>query len=83
MFASRCKSCGAEIVFIKTDAGTSIPCNAAPMPYWRVKGGKAKIVTPRGEVVSAELDGMEGTETGTGYMTHFATCPDAAKFRRR
>ena len=77
-----CKSCGAPIVFIGTGNRTSIPCNAQPLPYWQIKGGSKKIVTPNGVVLSAELEGIPGTETGMGYITHFATCPDAEKFRK-
>ena len=80
---TRCKSCGAEIVFIGTGNGNSIPCNAEVLPYWQTKGGKHKIVTPNGEVLSAELEGIPGMETGLGYITHFATCPDAEKFRKK
>ena len=78
-----CKSCGASIVFVRTNKGTSIPCNAEEVPYWQKKGGKHKIVTPNGEVLSAELEGVTGMETGLGYITHFATCPDADKFRKK
>lgn len=80
---TRCKSCGAEIVFIGTGEGKSIPCNAEALPYWQTKGGGQKIVTPNGEVLSAELEGLPGTATGLGYITHFATCPDAEKYRKR
>ena len=82
MSVCRCKSCGAPIVFIRTDSGASIPCNAEHVPYWQVKGGSKKIVTKKGEVLSAELEGLPGMETGLGYITHFATCPDAEKFRK-
>ena len=71
------------MVFISTGHQTSIPCNAEPLPYWQAKGGKHKVVTPNGEVLSAELEGIPGTETGMGYVTHFATCPDAGKYRKR
>lgn len=80
---TRCKSCGAEIVFIGTGGGNSIPCNAKTLPYWQAKDGKHRIVTPNGEVLSADLEGIPGAETGLGYVTHFATCPDAEKFRKK
>ena len=80
---SRCKSCGAEIIWIKTPAGKAMPCNPEPIVYWKTKGGNIKIVTPNGEVVSAETSGIPGTESGIGYISHFATCPAAAKHRKR
>ena len=53
-----CKSCGKEIVFLKTKNGKIIPVNA---------------------------DTIQGKETvydhKVGHMSHFATCPEANKFR--
>ena len=80
---SRCKKCGKEIVWIKTPGGKSMPCDPNQVVYYKKKGGSQKIVTPNGEVVSAELSGSPGTETGVGYISHFATCPAADQFRRR
>lgn len=46
--------------------------------------GKEKIVTPNGEVLSGELVGA-GTQdaTGVGYISHFATCPNATSHRKK
>lgn len=78
-----CPCCGGIADFVKTGGGNSIPCNAEELPYWQTKNGKHKIVTPNGEVLSAELEGLVGMQTGLGYVTHFATCPDAEKFRKK
>ena len=54
----QCRSCKAEIIFLKTAHGQTIPVNAAP----EIKPGhtfKPKTMT-----------------------SHFATCPDAARFRK-
>jgi hypothetical protein len=80
---SKCKSCGAEIVFIKSKSGGFIPCDAKTVPYWSGKEGKGKIVTFDGEVVSCELKGDYGKETGHGHMPHWATCNAPDMFRRR
>jgi hypothetical protein len=58
-----------------------MPCDAQPVAYW--PGKKDKIVTPNGEVISCSLTGDPGKETGIGYVTHFATCPEANKFRKK
>ena len=36
-----------------------------------------------GEVLSAELEGDPTKATGMGYISHFATCPNADKHRKR
>lgn len=78
-----CRGCGAPIVFIRTPGGKAMPCDAEPVTYWQDALGLYKIVTPNGEVVSAKLEGDAQKATGIGYMSHFATCPAADKFRRR
>lgn len=79
----RCKGCGAEIIFIKTSGGKSIPCNPDQYCYWAKKNGKDRIVTPNGEVISCELHGPFDKATGAGYEPHWATCPVADRFRSR
>lgn len=83
MKTSTCRGCGAPIVFIRTQAGKSMPCDAEPVTYWQEPGGPHKIVTPNGEVRSARLEGDLQQATGIGYVSHFATCPAADKFRRK
>ena len=83
MKRSRCKSCGAEIFWIMMQTGKKMPVDATPMTYWAKKEGQEKIVTPNGEVISCELTGDLQNSTGIGYISHFATCPDAKNHRRR
>lgn len=45
--------------------------------------GKDKIVTPEGDVVSC-ISGVNVDEAdGYGYISHFATCPNAQKHRKK
>ena len=76
---ARCKGCGAEIIWIKTKRGKSMPVDEKPVPYY--KGTKDKIVTEDGDVISCDLNGTEFL--GFGYVSHFVTCPKADRFRRR
>lgn len=71
---SRCKCCGADIVWIKTRNGKKMPCDPIEMLYWEQEGGPEKIVTDNGDVVSARLYGESGKATGIGLRSHFATC---------
>jgi len=77
-----CKGCGARIVWIATPGGKSMPCDAQQVFYKAKKGAKGKIVTPNGEVVSAEVTHDLGTATGFGYVPHWATCPAASSFKK-
>lgn len=79
---TQCRACGAEIGFIKTVAGKTIPVNPEEVAYEQKAGGSLKIVTPNGEVLSAERPADPQKATGIGYISHFATCPEADRFRK-
>lgn len=82
---STCRSCGCQIMWIRTKAGKNMPVNPQFMSYRRAADGEKaneKIVTPSGDVVSANI--VDHTEAeGYGYISHFATCPGAANHRKR
>ena len=77
-----CRGCGAPIVWIRTTAGRYMPCDASPVRYKPRSGGAGKVVTPRGEVLSCELDAPPAEACCVGYVSHFATCPQAGRFHR-
>lgn len=81
MNKATCRGCGAPIVWIKTPAGKAMPCDPAPVYYKAAPGGKDKIVTTRGEVVSCEI-APGGEATDAGYRPHWATCPQAGQFKK-
>lgn len=84
MQKSRCQGCGAEIIWIKTASGKSMPCDPQKVPYWERPGSPKKVIVPQsGTAVSCELDGPKGEVTGFGYISHFSTCPQAGRFRGR
>lgn len=78
----KCRSCNADIIWIRTAGGKTIPCDAQTLYYKKTPGGPEKIVTLGGEVVSAVLVSKEEAE-GIGFQSHFATCPDADDFRKK
>lgn len=78
-----CRGCGAALVWITTPGGKSMPCNAVRVPYRARKGATGRIVTPNGQVLSADVGVAPEAATGVGYVSHFATCPAAGEFRRR
>lgn len=79
---SRCRSCGAPIVWVKTKAGKNMPCDSTIINYKKDPEGRDKTVTPEGDVVTGTIvqDPMEAD--GSGYISHFATCKFAAAHRR-
>ena len=60
-----------------------MPCDAEPVLYREKAGAAGKIITPNGMVLSCELDVAPCEADGAGYVSHFATCPAAEKFRRK
>lgn len=77
---AKCKSCGAEIIWIKTRNGKAMPCDAEPVPYRESFSGGMKLVTKAGDVVPGHYD---GTSKDFAFISHFATCPNANRHRRK
>ena len=77
---AKCKSCGADIIWIKTKNGRSTPCDAKPIPFRESFSGGMKLVTKAGDVVPGNYD---GTSDDFAYISHFATCPNADQHRRK
>ena len=78
---SKCKSCGAEIIWIKTASGKMMPCNPQKIFYKNTfPRGNMTLITPEGKFVTGTIDPSSDTY---GYESHFATCPAASKFRKR
>lgn len=78
-----CKGCGASIIWIKTEAGKNMPCDAKLVAYKQKKGGLEKVVTDEGEVVSAETQIRMEEADGIGHRPHWATCPAREQFKRK
>lgn len=77
MERSKCKSCDKPIVWLKHETtGKNHPVDADPSSM-----GNLVIDVENGTYRQAK----EGEQFPAGvwqYMSHFATCPDAAKFRK-
>lgn len=80
--AGKCRGCGAEILFVATPGGKYMPVDRQPLKYWARPGAKGKVVDIHGRVISCDFEG-EGQHTGLGFVSHFATCPQAGQFRKR
>lgn len=84
MAAGICRGCGAEIVWVKTEKGKSMPCNPQLVPFWERPGAPGKVVLQQsGRVISCDFSGPRDEVTGFGYTSHFSTCPKSRQFKRR
>lgn len=79
---SKCRSCGARILFLKTEKGHMMPVDPTLVRYARTEGGSEKVVTDDGKVVSCTTNIAPEEAEGVGYVSHFATCPNAHKHRK-
>lgn len=75
---ARCKLCGAEIKWVRTVGGKTMPCDPQRVYYRIDHGSLERVVTPNGDVfscVTIELDTEDiSIADGWGYIPHFATC---------
>ena len=84
---TNCRACGAEILFIKTQKGKTMPVDAKSKWISTDPEG-IPFVLADGSVVKAKevqcADYNEAAKAGyqIGYVSHFATCPQAASFRK-
>lgn len=82
--STTCKSCGARIVWVRTAEGRNMPIDTQPSP-----AGNVRIIGLKGNhpVVAVYRD----ADTAAGladpdeqrWLSHFATCPQAAEHRRK
>ena len=81
---SKCRSCGAEIKWIRTFSGKNMPVNAEMIHFFPKSGEKTELfVTEDGAVVHGVRAEEDQKFTHIGYISHFATCPNADQHRKR
>lgn len=73
-----CKSCGASILWAKTDTGKSMPVDAEPTD----DGNVLLYRTPRGLQAVVMGARTEPDPRASRHHTHFETCPQAQEHRR-
>lgn len=80
---SRCRSCGAEIIWALTVNGIPMPVDASPT----ADGNCVLTPAPGGRVTVEVLGPLDLALAGDDHpplrMAHHATCPDADTWRRR
>lgn len=78
----KCRKCRANIIWIITVSGKSMPCDPVSVAYWQDSKGKERVVTPDGEVVACRFEGDPDKVTGRGFIPHWATCPNSKEFKK-
>jgi hypothetical protein len=72
-----CRSCGAQIFWVKTSNGKNAPIDAEPVPDGNIivdEHGHGAVI-PKAMPIEPDIK---------RYKNHFATCPDAAtKWRKK
>lgn len=82
---TKCRGCAAEIAFIKTVKGKSMPVDPDAV-YFIPGGGPNTYVMADGSIQRGREPGIGDGEPWIGYRSHFATCPARDSFgngRRR
>lgn len=88
MRTTKCRSCGAEIGFIKTQKGKTMPVDAASVWITTDPEGIPFVLADGSVVKAKQVEGPVNYSTAQesgyqiGYVSHFATCPDAALHRK-
>ena len=77
-----CRGCGKEIAFIKTVKGKTMPVNPESV-YFIPAGGPNTYVMEDGTIKRGREPAFADKNTQIGYISHFATCTEADKFRKR
>ena len=78
----KCRSCGAEIMFIRMKYGKYNPVDPIKRTI-KQDSGPERLVTETGDVITGTFASLEEGANGEGYISHFATCPDANRYRQR
>lgn len=76
--ATPCKSCGAKVVWVMTEAGKKMPIDPDPSEFGNIyfqKDGTVLVLTK----YSAEGQRRLGKDL---FLSHFVTCPNASSHRK-
>lgn len=78
-----CRGCGKEIMFIKTEKGKTMPVDPKPVYFIPDERGSETYVMPGGKIERGREANIADGDSSIGYISHFSTCPNADKMRKR
>lgn len=79
---TRCKACGAEIMFLKTAKGKSMPVDSHSLEFVPDLNGKDLYVLADGNVMRGVPAKETDPDKHIGFVSHFSTCPNGDFFRK-
>jgi hypothetical protein len=82
MNTTTCRACGAQIGFIKTVSGKSMPVDADSLRFQPDPNGKELFVLADGTTERGSTENADGPDTMIGFISHFATCTNPDFFRK-
>lgn len=77
---SRCRKCGAPIVWIRTASGKPMPCDPEIKKVFA--DGKDMFVSTNGHMVKGGTEEGRGEYVADGRVPHWATCPYSKDFKK-
>jgi hypothetical protein len=80
---ARCRSCGEFVIWTDTERGKRMPVDAKPLDVTSFAGAGEFVLRKRErDTPLAVAVTPAAFEDEPHYVSHFATCPDADKWRR-
>jgi len=84
---SICRACSAKIIWAVTPAGKRMPVDAKPSADGKLilsaqVGPQGIKINDPPLVIDERTVDQDGPKGGDRYISHFATCPAADRFRR-
>ena len=81
MTKGKCRSCGAPVLWVPSATSrATVILDAEP-----VEGGNVILLDGKARVIPTDLfeESLTGPLPAERYLSHFATCPQASKHRKR
>ena len=84
-----CRSCAADVRWVRTTAGKLMPLDPDPrddgniIDTGRTAQGRGSGRVPVVEYVDPDAPTLPGLDPPVRYVSHFATCDDPERWRRR
>lgn len=82
---SKCRSCGADVLWVRWESGKRMPVDAVADNRALPKGGDLVLTLRGGEFGELLVEKYVTQKHGFNrnrYTSHFATCPNADEHRR-
>lgn len=78
-----CRGCGKEIAFIKTVKGKTMPVNPESVEFIPGEGPGTYVMADGTVQHGRPVREDDHQAVSVGFVSHFATCPEAGRFRKR